>query len=73
MISNEAVQRLIACDRDTLVALMAAAYADGSFHLSRWEFAQDVDVQALIEAAKVANHIPTTIKDGETWMHRRVP
>ena len=25
MISNEQVQRLIACDRDTLIALMAAA------------------------------------------------
>jgi hypothetical protein len=73
MISNEAVRRLIACDRETLVALMAAAYADGSFHLSRWEFAQDADVLALLDAAKVANHIPSTVTDGEAWMHRRVP
>lgn len=72
MISNESVQRLIACDRDTLIALMAAAYADGSFHLARWEFAQDVDVQTLLDAAKVANHIPSTVTDGEAWMHRRV-
>lgn len=73
MITNEAVQRLIACDRDALIALMAAAYADGSFHLSAWEARKDPDIAALLEAAKVANHIPSTIKDGEMWMHRAPP
>lgn len=72
MISNEAVQRLIACDRETLIALMAAAYAAGSVHLASWDVNQDMDIRALLEAAKVANYIPSTITHGEMWMHRKV-
>lgn len=51
MISNEAVQRLIATDRETLIALMAAA-ADRH---GDWNLDRDPDIRALIEAARERN------------------
>jgi hypothetical protein len=73
VISNESVQRLIETDRDTLIALMAAAYAAGSPHLERWDVYQDADIRALLEAAKVANFMPATVQHGEMWMLRAPP
>lgn len=59
MITNESVQRLIACDRETLVDLMAAAMAAGSFGGSGvWNVWQDGDIRALIEAARARNARP---------------
>ncbi len=72
MISNEAVQRLIACDRDTLIALMAAAWAEAHpFCIRPLELYRDPDIQALINAAKDANAPPPQwqLRDGK-WNKR---
>lgn len=58
MISNEAVQRLIDLDRETLVALMAAAMAAGSFGGSSWDVYQDMDIRALLDQARAVNARP---------------
>lgn len=51
MISNDRVQALIATDRDALIELMAAAYADGGMH-HHWEVGMDPDITALMHEAK---------------------
>lgn len=71
MISNEAVQRLIATDRETLVALMAAAHASGAMRGGIWDVYRDPDIRALLDAAKALNAAPQPwqLMDG-TW-HKR--
>lgn len=71
MISNEAVQRLIATDRETLTQLMAAAMADGAMRGGIWNVYQDPDVRALIETARTLNAAPQPwqLMDG-TWKTR---
>jgi len=59
MISNEAVQRLIACDRDTLIALMALAMACGKIGGDRdFNNQFDPDIQALLATAWNQNAPP---------------
>lgn len=59
MISNEAVQRLIACDRETLVTLMAQAMACSKPGGNR-DFNEqfDPDIQALLATAWNRNAPP---------------
>ena len=67
MISNEAVQRLIACDRETLVALMAAAADRAAW--ATWP--ADPDIRALIDAARGMNAMPATRTPSGGWMAER--
>jgi len=69
MIRNESVQRLIACDKETLIALMAAAadrYGD-------WNRDRDPDIRALIDAAKALNARAATLTPPQhAWMPKRM-
>lgn len=68
MISNEAVQRLIAIDRETLIALMAVAHAAGSWGGQPWNIYLDPDIKALLEAARALNAQPATRTTIGGWM-----
>lgn len=67
MISNEAVQRLIACDRETLINLMAAAMSAGTFGSSHWNVYLDPDIRALFEAARARNLQPASLTTAGGW------
>lgn len=54
MISNERVRKLIACDRETLIDLMAVALANGFSHT----YPADPDIRSLIDAARRQNAQP---------------
>jgi hypothetical protein len=71
MISNEAVQILIATDRETLIALMAAAMAAGSWGGQSWNIYQDPDIRSLMDAARAANARPATLTPAEGWIYPR--
>lgn len=70
MISNERVQALIALDRETLIDLLAAAMAAGSWGGSSWNVYQDIDIRSLLEAAKARNARPATLTPADGWMLR---
>lgn len=55
MIANAAVQALIATDRETLIELMAVAYARGGYQLTH---PGDPDVRALLDEARIRNERP---------------
>lgn len=72
MISNESVQRLIACDRDTLIALMALCMAVGKTGGERDFDAQlDPDIRMLLIFAWEQNAPPPQMqfRDGK-WFKR---
>ena len=68
MINNEAVLRLIALDRETLVALMAAAQDRRA-----WDVRHDPDIMALIDAARDMNATPATRTPAGGWTVKRLP
>lgn len=67
MISNERVQALIACDRDTLIALMAVAHAAGHSRGVPWDIYLDPDIKALLDAARAENARPATLTPPKGW------
>lgn len=67
MISNEAVQRLIATDRETLIQLMAVAEASGAMRGGTWDVSLDPDIKALLEAARTLNRQPVTLTLPAGW------
>jgi len=66
VISNEAVQRLIACDREALIALMAAAADRQAW--ATWP--ADPDVRALLDEAQTRNARPATLTPADGWAPR---
>jgi len=70
MISNERVQALIACDRETLIALMAVARSAGSFGgAGTWDIYLDPDIRGLLEASRALNARPATLTPPEGWIY----
>jgi hypothetical protein len=69
MISNERVQALIALDRDTLIALMAAAADPRGV-----PYPSDPDVRALLDAARALNARAEAMSapPQRDWMPRRM-
>lgn len=67
MISNERFQALIACDRETLIALMAVAHASGAMRGGLWHIYLDPDIKALLDAAKAENARPVTLTPPKGW------
>ncbi len=71
MISNERVQALIACDRETLIALIAVALASGRGTGPHWNRFHDPDLRALMDEAERMNAPPVTwILNNGTWERR---
>lgn len=58
MICNEAVRRLMETDRNTLVDLMAVAFAHGGFRGGLWNTWTDPDVRELLKEAEQRNALP---------------
>jgi hypothetical protein len=67
MISNERVQALIATDRPTLIALMAAAHANGAWRGATWDVYHDPDIRSLMDAAIALNREPATLTPPHGW------
>lgn len=59
MISNEAVQRLIDCDRETLIALIALAMTGTSGMGPHWNSYHDPDIRMLMDTAQGTNTNPS--------------
>jgi hypothetical protein len=55
MIANSAVRRLIETDRETLIDLLAVAYARGGMSGGLWNVWLDPDVRGLLDEAQRRN------------------